>query len=76
MDGVDALEDVTVLAATNRPDRIDKVFQPPPTLTLNSSFLAQLSHMTVLLSKVPELERVESITPPPNQYLGTHTSTV
>ena len=26
MDGVDALQDVTVLAATNRPDRIDKVF--------------------------------------------------
>lgn len=25
MDGVDALQDVTVLAATNRPDRIDKV---------------------------------------------------
>ena len=26
MDGIDALQDVTVLAATNRPDRIDKVF--------------------------------------------------
>ena len=25
MDGVDALQDVTVVAATNRPDRIDKV---------------------------------------------------
>ena len=25
MDGVDALQDVTVLAATNRPDRMDKV---------------------------------------------------
>ena len=25
MDGVDTLQDVTVLAATNRPDRIDKV---------------------------------------------------
>ena len=25
VDGVDALQDVTVLAATNRPDRIDKV---------------------------------------------------
>ena len=25
MDGVEALQDVTVVAATNRPDRIDKV---------------------------------------------------
>ena len=33
MDGVDALQDVTVLAATNRPDRIDKV----------DLFLAELS---------------------------------
>ena len=28
IDGVEALQDVTIVAATNRPDRIDKVVSP------------------------------------------------